>query len=75
MTGADEPEADFIAHEWIVDEAARLKWIEYQCAQMRAEGVTYCRVGHPKDYPQDLWVEGWKARPDEMPCMPWEAGI
>jgi hypothetical protein len=32
-------------------------------------------VGHPEGYPQDLWIEGWKVKPENEGHPPWEAGL
>ena len=50
--------------EWVVENVDRLK----------ADGFVFFRVSHPLDKPDELYLEGWRARPEEQGPHPWEMG-
>ena len=64
--------ADFVSYTRL-NGSGRYEWVDATAAHFKALGATYIRVSHPIDKPDNMFLEGWRVKPEHQGPHPWEA--
>lgn len=64
--------SDIIAARTFTNEEEIHAWLRATARDFKEKGMTFFRASHPPDDPLQMYLEGWKVRPDDQGPCPWE---